>query len=324
MKKLNIFGKQISVTLLTLLVIAGLVSGALLTYYGTITGKVIVEQSVLVDGMDINTGSMGITDTIPEGAPGGERFCFKHTLENKASVPATAGFETLYNPDGEGITTTIYELPAKTTLILENKDSGWQAIEDSKQATLTFDTVNPEFVWSLEATGLEVSTSYALIYYADADPRFEVWGGDNPGALIATVNSDESGVISTSGSTDLNMNLPAQPDWNINPGQEYCVAPDKYVHCEGGAKIWLVPSDVYDGINKKVTSWQPTKFLFETDLITYFDCQLGIEDYLAEIGGTAITELTINSKETSNILTCYDFAINIAPDTYTITTGIKP
>ncbi|MHA1329858.1 MAG: hypothetical protein ACTSR2_02160 [Candidatus Hodarchaeales archaeon] len=322
---------MIPATVLALIVLAGLGSAGLLTYYGMITGTATVEQSVKVDGKDVNIGSLDIKDNIPEPAPGGERFCFKHTLENQASVPATVGFETLYDPDGEGIKKIIYELPAKTTLILENKDTSWQPItSDVIQATLTFDTVDPKFNYELEATGLTPSTSYSLIYYADEPDRFVNWGGSNPGALIATVTSDGSGAISSSGSTDLNMNLPCQPDWNINPIPNYCNNAngyDSYKHCSG-AKIWLVPTaalpDPYpdDG---SWAFWDTTGILFETDLITYFDCDKGVEYYLAEMGGTEITgDLTLESEETMPILTCYDFAINIAPDTYIITTNIVP
>ena len=159
------------------------------------------------------------------------------------------------------------------SLILENKDSSsWQQIiGDGIQATLEYNDMGPEFKYSLTATGLQNDTEYSLIYYADFDPRFDVWGGNNPGALITTITADGSGNIVTTGSTNLGINLPSKPDWNIDPTPNYCNGAngfDYYNHCSG-AKIWLVPSSDYDAVNKKVINCNPTQWLFETDLISY-------------------------------------------------------
>jgi len=50
MKKIKIFGKQISATLLAILLASGLATAGVLTYYGKITATVDVEQSVKLDG----------------------------------------------------------------------------------------------------------------------------------------------------------------------------------------------------------------------------------------------------------------------------------
>ena len=92
--------------------------------------------------------------------------------------------------------------------------------------------------------GLDANTGYSLIYYADPYP------GDNPGALIATGTTDGEGIISMSGSAELNMDLPHPDDANSVPP------------CPG-AKIWLVPSSGYDAANTKIIGWNPTKYLFE-------------------------------------------------------------
>ncbi|GAI14449.1 unnamed protein product, partial [marine sediment metagenome] len=106
---MKMFGKTIPVLAIVAIVAsAGLVSAALLSYYGKITMTADVKQSVLVDGQDY---TWEITDVIPVDAPGGETFCFLHTLKNQASVPATVSFETIYEPvleDGE-ITATYFK-----------------------------------------------------------------------------------------------------------------------------------------------------------------------------------------------------------------------
>jgi len=109
--------------------------------------------------------------------------------------------------------------------------------------------------------------AYSLIYYADFADRMNEWGGNNPGALIATGIADGTGNLYMVGSVALGINLPCEPDANIST-YNYSGAPDYYPTAYG-AKIWLVPSSCYDAVNKKVISWSPTLFLFETDLIHY-------------------------------------------------------
>src|SRR3989344_2330652 len=80
-----------------------------------------------------------------------------------------------------------------TTLLLENKDANWDVISDGVKATVVFNNAGPTFDYSLNAQGLQPSTEYSLIYYADYVDRMSEWGGDNPGALIGTGSSDENG-----------------------------------------------------------------------------------------------------------------------------------
>ena len=95
-----------------------LVTGAVLLYYGQIMTTANVEQSILLDGKDINSGSLDIIDVIDEQAPGGERFCFKHTLSNLMSVEGEvffldncSGTDLQKNPiNCTGVKTSYYDL----------------------------------------------------------------------------------------------------------------------------------------------------------------------------------------------------------------------
>ena len=164
--------------------------------------------------------------------------------------------------------------PGTRTLILENKDTGWQVIpSDEIQGTLTYKTAGDQFNYSLVASGLS-NISYSLIYYADKDPRFSSWGGDNPGKVIGTFTAVSGSINQALTSVDLGMDLPESPDWNINPTPDYCSNHngfDSYNTC-AGAKIWLVPtSDLTGGPSLPLVSWNPLTYLFETDLINYND-----------------------------------------------------
>jgi len=153
-----------------------------------------------------------------------------------------------------------------TTLVLENKDGDWNEITgDTTIATLQFNSAAPEFQYSLVASGLEATEEYALIYYADRTNQFVDWGGDNPGAVIAVGTSDTSGGLNLVGIVDLHMNLPCEPDINT------------------GAKIWLLPTDMLSlNATLPVIDWEPSRILYEHELITYtdtsFDARLVLEN----------------------------------------------
>jgi hypothetical protein len=166
-----------------------------------------------------------------------------------------------------------------TELVLENKDSGWNVVsEDGIYGVLEFDDEGTTFDYEFIAVGLTPSTEYSLIYYADKTDRFVNWGGNDPGALLGTGTADSSGSLILGDTIYLGMNLPSEPDANIDE-YDYCES-DDYENCHG-AKIWLVPTDalpeVYPHPNPEESGWripfwnsevQP-KILFETDLITY-------------------------------------------------------
>ena len=110
----------------------------------------------------------------------------------------------------------------------------------------------PELVFVFNGHQLEANTGYSLIYYADP------WPGNNPGALIASGATCDDGTINLVDRVNLGMNLPHPDDAN------------------NGAKIWLVLSSDYDGLEWKMTGWHPTEYLFENNLITYVDTDVTV------------------------------------------------
>lgn len=297
-KKIGRRGK-IGLAVLMAFMLVGVASAGLLTYYGRITTTATVSQSILVDGTDWTTP---VTDSFD--VTGGCTVCRDHEISNDACIDGTVSLgTTITGPGGPGGVTVTY----MDSVHLENKDGNWNPIADDTYADVTFELVGEEFVYTLEAVGLTPETQYVLIYYADFDDRFNQWGGNNPGALLGTFTADSDGAISHSDSVEIDMDMPHVDDWNNAPPADYTQPPDHYDH-ETGAKIWLVPSTDY--VAGELIAWNPTTYLFETELIRYFD--------------NADNEITIPAGEFIDFVICYEFAINIIPGTYTITTTVSP
>jgi len=138
----------------------------------------------------------------------------------------------------------------------EKDATTWEIVEDGAWGKLKYNLEGSTFDFVFNGHGLEADTEYSLIYYADP------WPGDNPGALIASGTSNEWSDIHLMGSAELGMDLPDPSDAN------YVTDPD-------GAKIWLVLSSDYDADECKMTGWNPAEYLFEYDLITYDDIEIG-------------------------------------------------
>lgn len=158
--------------------------------------------------------------------------------------------------------------------LFEKDPSDWSIVEEGAWGKLKYNQKGPEFEYLFNGHGLAANATYSLIYYADfydgdPDDRYSTWGGNYPGALIATGSSNEEGDVHLKGSIDLGMNLPDDEDGN-KEDYDYSGPPDNYANAHG-AKIWLVPSSMYDEDANKVTAWSPGEFLFETDLIWYED-----------------------------------------------------
>lgn len=309
-KKLLMFGIPIFALVL--------VSAAVLSYFGLFSLNLTVDPAIKVDGQIAPV----FDHEIPEEAPGGEVFCFLHKVENKASIPMSLELEILGSHNGVDI--AMYNVPETTTLEFCEKDGDWKCLTSGATATLTFDTVNPRFVGTLTTTGL-ADEGYALIYYPDQEDRFDPlnWNGDG-GQVIHTWTGNYDGAIDT----DLGRNLPHSDDWNINPSPNYCNLAngfDDYEHCRG-AKLWIVKtSDLTDGDKLPLVNWNPTGWLFETDLITYSDCDFYTDyvvDFTVDREGP-INFLATQSHTMTPMLICYDFN-EMVTGTFDVDTKLVP
>jgi len=301
---------KLMVMMVVLIVSALAVRAAILHDYGGEDTTVNVRQAIVFEEKEDNTPVTHEFDVF-----GGCCKCVKDKIVSRACIDGIIDLQTsyyIYNEvtetyeidTGEGIETTIYEVPEYTTLALNNKDTAWVEIDgDGIEGTLVFQTMKLNFDYTLDAMGLIPETEYSLIYYADP------WAGNHPGALIGTFTSDDCGIISASDNINLGMNLPQEEDDN---------------HLLG-AKLWLVLADDYDEVTHEMTNWNMGDYLFEHELVAYSDCNQEVECWLAPLLGTLITDdIVIPAEKTVGLVFCNQFAINIEAGKYLVSTKAIP
>lgn len=259
------FGK--SVPLLAILIVSVLSVGAfaLLTNFGVVRMDATVDKAVIIAPE---------ADAI--GTIGGNTVCREHKITNYAEIDATVQLDVVYVPDDSSVEVLFkntVHLTEKTDFDLTSppRADSWDDV-DGMEADIKYTVVADKFYYDIYAWDLKDATGkYVLIYYADATDRFVDWGG-NP-ALVLGQFTAAGGVIDESEYVTVSGGLPYSDDWNNGPEADYTVAPDSYPH-KTGAKLWLIPLDCYTAANENggtVSTWAPDRFLFEKDLIRYFD-----------------------------------------------------
>ncbi len=321
----GVVSKKTAIGIFAVLIACTLIASAgLLSHYGQVNATADVKQSVTVDGQNWDEP---ITHEFEIDA--GCTQVYKHKITNNACEDAEIEIETYINGHGkgtEGVDVNYYIMDGWKTITLENKDSEWSAIEDDYYAEFTYNPCCPTFNWELEGT-FEADTDYVLIYYADQPGRYTNWGGA-PAMKITEFTSDADGNFSESGNMNFgNKCLPMEDDWNIGPDADY-VSEDGYDHGKG-AKIWLVPADIYHGTDEELTSWVPEKILFETDLMAFFDCSVNpipayLHPYFDYETPISDTTYTLQPGEQACLFIMYNFDVAIMPGIYDISTTIVP
>lgn len=131
-------------------------------------------------------------------------------------------------------------------LYLHQKDPvTWDIVDGGAWGKMKYNLSGPTFDFVFNGHGLEAGLHYTLIYYPDP------WPGTGL-VCLGSGTANGGGNVHVAGSVDTG-DLPAEGDANA------------------GAKIWLVlSSDVECGNNDTaMVGWNPTKYLFEYDLITF-------------------------------------------------------
>jgi hypothetical protein len=285
---MKIFGKTISTTVLALVLTAVLGSAALLTYYGTITATANVYQSILLDGKDVNSGSLAVTDTISEPAPGGESFCFEHNLKNQMSVSGTVNFASDCSKDGYadncgGITKTYKKSVAYSFIPYTVGDINVTVEDNSDSLKWTY----------THSTQMSVAINFPsgfVIHTSDGHCVGPGWYYSIDGGASCTALPSWVTVTGNEGDDVLTVSIKKSALNDTFKWHGYGV------HNLVGVWIGIGPDNG--------GSWLPK---FE-----------------AKIREGLTLPVTIPSKTTKDFYICYGFAQAIAPGIYTITTNLVP
>ena len=157
MKKINIFGKQVSIALMIGLLFVGAASGVLVNYLSnTISEEVVVESPIELVGTEFEF----------DIAYGGEDDFVLIKLVNKADVDITGDFEVVISPDVVGISMAISE------------DISY-CFKDQGDMTNVSDCETDYLIWM--ANNIDWNDWYGDKSYSDTD---------YPSALVVNTNGD--------------------------------------------------------------------------------------------------------------------------------------
>ena len=283
-KKVSLLGKEFSVFAIVAVAMIGLVSAALVPFYGMITGMVTVSQSVTLDGLECTDDAVCTQGWNWEGSTiaGNSVSDCNHIVKNNADVPATIDLVLGCTEDCEGVTTGVYG-----TLEFAKKDLDTGVVSTTKTDEIEYTIVGDEFV------ARDIPVGYKLIYYPDMGEftinvaNILVYGEDTfPSLPVAEDMGDDY----------CNIEI-LDGGAKANPNAKIC----------DGAKLWLVEDSYVSDLELGV--WTPEKILFETDLIVY---------------SVDSVRMTLQPKAEFDFCVDSEFVINLRPDDYTITTEIVP
>jgi len=339
LKKVKIFGKSVPILVLVLLGV-GLVSAALLPYYGRITGAAVVSQSVTLDGQGYTPD---ITGTWNGNFVAGKTFVESHWLKNNADVDAGMYFLDTVNglDEVEGITTKYYKFEGATTETVGEVD-GYNL--DATDDELCAISNNVDFETSYEGDNVvfKICTpdGFAADMCCDSDDivdyddtasfAFDVgddggsgWNGYDfqvmyePGSVRATWPSGEDFAYTTN-----------DPNWHHD---HYDLDTIEGVSAEkvGDCLVVTVSTDNLGGLGSSYGLW-----LILNDHTGLYGCTGGPDQLTVTPGekdgmtiGTEILEdtlFTIGTGETMDFALVNEFDLNLIPGTYTIITKVMP
>jgi len=310
------------IAVLTMVLLVGVVSAAVIQYFGQIQMTANVRQAILLDGRDYTT--MPITETVD--VAGGESFWRLHYLQSQTSVPVTMRLETTYSPlltDAE-ITTTY------NTEITDDKS------QFTTPPETLFGSQNNELV------AIGVSLTLNAIFAGDGlKYTYTVLaGGANSGAspIIAVLDLSDG------------RHIALFPGWGARTGTHTLQFSNTVAADTGGnnlVELVLYPADFsvwlygsmhcgygdFEAVNADTTLLDGTEVVtriaiqhqaagtMETDRLE----SLAIGSYVYQfIQITEGASFTLQPGQTVYFVARYKFALDIYPWTYTITTTIEP
>jgi hypothetical protein len=337
-RQVRILGKTVPVWALATLAMVGLGSAALLTYYGTITANVSVAQSILLDGQNVNTGSLMVNDTITEPAPGGETFCFYHTLKNQASVSATLNLaNTCASTLGEyptcgGVSTNYAQVDYFTVANPDNNVAQYHF----ERSLVPYDTSISGVIQTINAdgsiynSGYYASTGTGPGFYLLPVPMGKLDGttisGNGQFAVNVWFDVDKDGIFNWNGNNFVNVSSDGYgfDNQNGNPSGNSTLV------LNSSTSIFLTTATGSCAAGTYTLGYIEANCTMDSSTPVYVwvgNNNVG-SSTIYSINGVPpafnTNNIVLQSGQTLQFGSCYSFAINIAPATYTITTHVNP
>jgi hypothetical protein len=313
-KKVKIFGKQIPIAAIALLAIAGLASAGLLSYYGKITGTATVEQSVFLDGKNVKNGSLEITYSYT-GVAGDTVVDGPHKLVNNANVPAKINFETTCcNSTGQcgyGTGAACYGITTTPEMLLANWSKN--QTDFSKQDYLfkmyVVNNADGSLTWTvIDMDGNSASYPAGTITVFDKDGNAKFLVGYN----TETTNSIHTIYKEWTGSAWVVKDVPS--DFNLSRDNDKIVVTIPASRLSVDSRLAFNVERI--GVASAVNARYPTNWAWQgvfPNAVSRF-----------EKGDVLTSPVTLTPGELLWFNIRHEFAINLVPDQYTITTGIVP
>ena len=289
---------------LAIALMVGLVSAAVITYFGQVQMTATVKQAVLLDGKDYT--QMPITESAT--VAGGECVCTHHWLESQTSVPVSLKFETDITYDG-GITVEYYK-PVK--LQLTDSDFKYKNDITAFDALVLMYWDGGKVVWEVGidendisghwSTGVQVMIAGAFILgwspgESTTSPIYKPWTGTGWGTPTTTLPEGMS-VNGTYNQVSYKIEIPV-----------------KYLGGCGATFNWAINIEAsWPGYSGSHYAQYPKDWVrwTATNTATF------------HIGELITSPFTLAPYEKLDFIICYKFAVDIWPGEYTITTTVKP
>jgi hypothetical protein len=293
---------------LAIALLVGIVSAWTISYFGQIQMIATVKQAVLLDGKDIR--EMPITDSLD--AAGGEIVCKFHWLESQTSVPVNLAFVTDITYDG-GITVTYWKI------------LGYKFDEPVSWARVTVEDKGEAVEWTidLDENSPNLNNPVAgvvVIIGIGSNIKFQIHNNDgiDPHYPYGTwlISYYENGWHTGS------------PDYKNYPLPDGITATGNRSKSENQQMIFTV------AISKKYLDMREFKWAvyfkggsggrtFYPSAFSWYDTNtnnMATATLLEQI----TSSFTLAPGERLDFIICYEFAVDIYPGIYTITTEVVP
>jgi hypothetical protein len=319
--------KKTAILVLALAMCIGVASAAVLEYFGRIVTTVYVKQAVLLDGKDIT--KMPITEEAT--VTGGEFFLRSHWLQSQTSVPVNLMFETTIYPDSNGVSVSYlkskgYKEVVKTVEIYD----GYYPIE------VTVEDVGDWIQWTFNffaynSTPMQGDGHFAgavIISFDGIKPAFQIHDNDGTcaafpwGTWLYSPYDLAGGGWHGWHTSEAAWNTKVEDIWWIeatgeryfsaNPEGKFIVKIHKTML--DATFYWAVYANQFGFYNpNNGYSCYPSGF------------QWGSEKFVVAMMLEEITSpFMLQPSERLDFYIKYEFATNITPDVYTITTEVQP